>query len=146
MARDFLSPSVRGAIESLQRLVHSGGMLVSINPERLLVQVDRNLGRSTDGLYLAVGSALLIHDGLQAGVKRRMSQGISIMEGTGEPDPDAGPPICKVCLYPIDAEPIAICSRCLTPHHRECWEYNGGSCSIYGCGCKQAAPASPSRS
>ena len=44
MARDFLGPTVRGAIANLQRSVHPGGMLVSINPERMLVQIDRNLG------------------------------------------------------------------------------------------------------
>jgi hypothetical protein len=146
MARDFLSPSVRNAIAALQRLVHPGGMLVSINPERLLVQVDRNLGASNDALCQAVGSVLMIHDGLQAGVRRRMSQGISIMEGSGEPDPDAGPPICKICLCPIDADPAVICTQCRTPHHRECWDYNGGSCSIYGCGGRQAEPASPAGS
>ena len=32
MARDFLNPLVRQAIGNLQRLVHDGGMLVSINP------------------------------------------------------------------------------------------------------------------
>ena len=146
MARDFLSPSVRNAVAALQRLVHPGGMLVSINPERLLVQVDRNLGHSNDALCQAVGSTLLIHDGLQAGVKWRMSQGISIMEGAGQPDPNAGSPICKICLCPIETDPVVICARCRTPHHRECWDYNGGSCSIYGCGCRQADPASPARS
>ena len=48
--RDFLNPQVRWAIGNLQRLVHAGGMLVSINPERLLVQIDRNLGQSTEAL------------------------------------------------------------------------------------------------
>src|SRR5271166_5236248 len=64
MARDFLGPEVRQAIGSLERLVHAGGMLVSINPERLLVQIDRNLGQSTEALILAVSDALVIHDGL----------------------------------------------------------------------------------
>src|SRR5215218_3383885 len=45
MAREFLRPpEVREAIEGLRRLAPPSGMLVSINPERLLVQVDRNLG------------------------------------------------------------------------------------------------------
>ena len=62
-----------------QGLVHPGGMLVSINPERLLVQIDRNLGQSTEALALAVSEALVIHDGLQAGVSRRMGEGIEIV-------------------------------------------------------------------
>ena len=44
MARDFLCPPVRRTVASLQQVVHPGGMLVSINPERMLVQIDRNLG------------------------------------------------------------------------------------------------------
>ena len=55
-------------------------MLVSINPERLLVQIDRNLGHSTEALTQAVSEALVIHDGLQVGVSRRMSEGISIVD------------------------------------------------------------------
>jgi hypothetical protein len=30
---------------------------------------------------------------------------------------------------------IVLCSRCKTPHHKECWEYMGG-CSLYACGGK----------
>ena len=40
-------------------MVHPGGMLVSINPERLLVQVDRNLGQSIEALAAAVREALV---------------------------------------------------------------------------------------
>lgn len=132
MARDFLDPTVRAAVENLQRMVHPGGMLVSINPERLLVQVDRNLGQSNEALAQAVRQALIIHDGLLEGVARRMSQGISIVERGEIWDEDAGPPICKVCGEPIEASAVIICAACNTPHHRDCWEYIG-ACSIYGC-------------
>jgi hypothetical protein len=141
MARDFLNPDVRWAVVGLQRLVHPGGMLVSINPERLLVQIDRNLGTSAEGLFQAVQEALVIHDGLQAGVRRRMSEGISIVNDPAcSADEDSGPPICKVCGEVIDGGPVVLCASCRTPHHRECWEYVG-ACSIYGCGSKVAEPA-----
>lgn len=68
MARDFLTAPVRWAVANLLRLGPPGGMLVSINPERMLVQVDRNLGTSVDGLAAGVREALTIHDGLQSGV------------------------------------------------------------------------------
>jgi hypothetical protein len=141
MARDFLNPEVRWAVASLQRLVHAGGMLVSINPERLLVQIDRNLGTNTEGLVQAVHEALVIHDGLQMGVRRRMSEGIAIVDNrAGSPDEDSGPPVCKVCGEVIDGGLVVLCASCRTPHHRECWEYVG-ACSIYGCGSKLAEPA-----
>ena len=136
MARDFLSHQVRWAIGNLQRLVPPGGMLVSINPERLLVQIDRNLRQEHGSLRLAVRESLVIHDGLQFGVNRRMSEGISIVtELHLEDDEDTGPPVCKVCGETIQEGPIVLCTTCSTPHHRECWEYVG-SCSIYGCGSK----------
>jgi hypothetical protein len=132
MARDFLSRGVRDAVENLQRMVHPGGMLVSINPERLLVQVDRNLGQSSEALAQAVREALVVHDGLLEGVNRRMSQGIAIVDHAESWEEDAGPPICKVCGEAITAGTIIVCASCNTPHHRDCWEYVG-ACSIYGC-------------
>ena len=81
-ATSWSSPSA-DSVENLQRMVHPGGMLVSINPERLLVQVNRNLGQSSEALALAVREALVIHDGLLEGVHRRMSQGIAIMDRAG---------------------------------------------------------------
>ena len=132
MARDFLDPKVRASIGNLQRMVHAGGILVSINPERLLVQVDRNLGQSVDALAAAVGEALIIHDGLLDGVLVRMNQGIAIVEQPDTLKEDSGPAICKVCGEAIVEDAVIVCASCNTPHHRDCWEYVGG-CSIYGC-------------
>jgi hypothetical protein len=38
---------------------------------------------------------------------------------------------CQVCSSPMDVG-IVLCARCRTPHHEECWTYNG-VCSTYGC-------------
>jgi Prokaryotic RING finger family 1 len=132
MARDFLSPDARAAIANLHRAVHSGGMLVSINPERMLVQIDRNLGQSTEALAWAVQKALVLHDELIDGVSRRVKEGIAIVDQPGLTAEDDGPPTCKVCGETITVGEIIICSVCNTPHHRDCWEYVG-ACSIYGC-------------
>lgn len=138
MAREFLAPSVRWAIGNLGRLAPPGGVLVSINPERLLVQVDRNLGQHPDALSYAVREALIVHDGLQQGVASRLTQGISIVEA-GLAEPGEGPPTCKVCGEAITG-PAVRCASCKTPHHRDCWEFVG-ACSIYGCQGKQNVPA-----
>lgn len=131
MAREFLSPSVRWSIENLSRLGPPGGMLISINPERLLVQVDRNLGLNAESLARVVQETLVVHDGLQLGVSSRMTHGISIVSAGPAEAEDAGPPICKVCGEPIVTTPV-LCASCRTPHHRDCWEFVG-TCSIYGC-------------
>jgi hypothetical protein len=139
IAREFLTPAVRWSIGNLHRLAPPHGMLISINPERLLVQVDRNLGQSTEALTQAVREALIIHDGLQEGVSARMNEGISIVSAGAAAVEDAGPPICKVCGEAI-VTPGVLCATCRTPHHRDCWEFVG-SCSIYGCNGKQSVSA-----
>ncbi len=139
MARDFLTAPVRWAIGGLTRLGPPGGMLVSINPERMLVQVDRNLGTSPDWLSECVREALAIHDGLQAGVTSRMGEGVAIVEAGPASAEDAGLPTCKVCGEAIDGQPRVVCATCKTPHHRDCWEFIGG-CSIFGCKGKLAVP------
>ncbi|HEX8199180.1 MAG TPA: hypothetical protein VF590_01740, partial [Isosphaeraceae bacterium] len=101
MARDFLQPpAARRAVEALRRLAPPGGMLVSINPERLLVQVDRNLGLHDPALEQAVREALVLHDQLQQGVAGRLSEGIAIVAVGPTPAAESeavGPPTCKVC-------------------------------------------------
>lgn len=55
----------------------------------------------------------------------------------GEIAPGAPPPIdisgatCQVCLHPL-AVRVVYCDGCVTPHHKECWDYLGG-CSTYAC-------------
>jgi hypothetical protein len=39
---------------------------------------------------------------------------------------------CQVCGERVTLDRID-CRRCETPHHRDCWEYNG-RCAMYGCG------------
>jgi hypothetical protein len=135
MARDFLSSRIRGSIAMLHRMAQVGGMLLSVNPERMLVQVDRNLGSDAEALGIAVREALVLHDGLADGVASRLKQGISIVDDPASADEPDGPPTCKVCLEPITDGPIVVCAVCNTPHHRDCWDYVG-ACSIYGCNSK----------
>jgi len=139
MARAFLAPSVRWAIINLHRLSPPAGMLVSINPERLLVQVDRNLGAYAGVLESMVQATLAIHDGLRQGVAARMGQGIAIITVGPAAVEDAGPPVCKVCGEAILNSRV-LCASCRTPHHEDCWEFVG-TCSIYGCNGKRSVPA-----
>ena len=43
---------------------------------------------------------------------------------------------CPVCACPIEEhteeDPLVVCPRCSTEHHKDCWEYNGG-CALYAC-------------
>jgi hypothetical protein len=140
IAREFLDPDpVRGAIEELRKMSPPTGMLISINPERLLVQVDRNLGQQGMLLEHAVRDALMIHDSLQVSVAARLNEGIAVVAvGPAEAE-DVGPPICEVCGDPITGHHV-VCASCKTPFHRDCWSFVG-ACSTFGCPSKQCVPA-----
>jgi len=41
--------------------------------------------------------------------------------------------VCPYCRFPVlDSEGAVVCPSCDTPHHRDCWEENGG-CARFGC-------------
>lgn len=54
--------------------------------------------------------------------------GVTLEEGSSK-----HPEVCPFCQTEIapDAERV-VCSSCGIPHHRECWQENGG-CTTYGC-------------
>jgi Prokaryotic RING finger family 1 len=39
---------------------------------------------------------------------------------------------CRICGDRIGPD-LVFCRVCKTPHHYDCWQYNG-ACSVYGCG------------
>ena len=135
MARQFLAPpQIRHSVEELRKLAPPSGMLVSINPERLLVQVDRNLGSQAVLLDDAVKHALRLHEWLIRSVADRLAEGIDIV-AAGPASDDEGPPQCEVCGDPITGLHV-VCAVCKTPFHRDCWTFIG-ACSTYGCPSKQ---------
>ncbi|MDG3005691.1 RING finger protein [Paludisphaera mucosa] len=140
MARDFLGPQSRRSLQGLQRLAPPGGLSLAISPERMLVQIDRNLSEDDDALFAAVAETLTIYRMLREGVRRRISEGVTLIEGDGRADEAEGPPVCKVCGELVaDGVPVVVCAKCGAPHHRDCWEFVGW-CSIYGCGGKIGRP------
>jgi hypothetical protein len=40
---------------------------------------------------------------------------------------------CRVCGAPLDQGGVVKCVKCSTPHHQDCWEFNG-RCSTFACG------------
>lgn len=130
----FRLEDVRRAVEDLRRLCPPGGMLLSVNPERLLVQVDRNLGQSAVLLETAVKQALTIHDRLQTSVRDWLSQGVEIVSVSDDESDPAAPPRCDVCGDPIEGLHV-VCTVCRTPFHRDCWTFVG-ACSTFGCSSK----------
>ncbi len=42
-------------------------------------------------------------------------------------------PTCQVCGDTREEIPFVACQSCGTPHHKDCWAFNG-QCSVFGCG------------
>lgn len=49
---------------------------------------------------------------------------------------------CGVCGEVTIEQEVVYCQSCQTPHHNDCWKYNGG-CSIYACQCKTSTATPP---
>lgn len=41
--------------------------------------------------------------------------------------------LCLVCAARFQSGSAAVCMACETPHHMDCWSYNG-MCALFGCG------------
>ena len=42
---------------------------------------------------------------------------------------------CGICGQSVEKEWV-VCCKCKTPHHQDCWEFNG-RCSTFGCGASE---------
>ncbi|MBI3854699.1 MAG: hypothetical protein HY293_03295 [Planctomycetes bacterium] len=133
-AREYLDGAARQAMEDLRNLLRNDRILVSINSSRLMVRKESVIS-GVDDLAVFADLAGRLHDRIELFWQR--ASGIEILEGpAGEPDP--GRPICQICGSDIAPEARVACRRCGTPHHKDCWEFNG-QCSTYACGEKRFA-------
>jgi len=127
-AKEFLDGKIREAIERLRNLLGNDRILISVNSSRVLVRKQAILAELPD-LEAFAGQSCLIYDRIFQLWQRE--SGIEILED----DPAAAQeePICQVCGAKIGSENRVYCRRCKTPHHKDCWEFNG-QCSTYACG------------
>lgn len=81
---------------------------------------------SYDGLHHLLRTASALFDQTQ----------LAAVEGIAFVDDEEVQPLqavrCNVCGQEITSDLVA-CRTCKTPHHGECWQYNG-QCSTYACG------------
>lgn len=124
MVRNFLSPHVRHAINQLRTSGGSDDIYVSLVGGRFLVKKQR-LIEEYDELQLFIDLALRLYE--QASLTR--AAGITFVKQEAAFSLDEA--ICRVCGEPVTGD-AAVCRRCKTPHHPECWQYYG-ACSTYGC-------------
>ena len=121
----LLSDGVRWQINKLCQLFDCPYVSFSIRNGRMIIESPAVLRRNEE-LEQYTQACLELFD--QAMLTR--SEGIEFLGSNDEAQPIEDP-ICQICGEEIRCE-MVFCRRCRTPHHLDCWQYNG-CCSTYGC-------------
>jgi hypothetical protein len=123
-ARALLSGAVRRLIDRLDGLLDGAELQVGVRQGRLRVSKAGRLRRHEE-LEDFTQLALELYDQAMlargAGIEFLGEESAQVVEAA----------ICQVCGEEI-GDDMVVCVRCKTPHHGDCWRYNGG-CSVYGC-------------
>lgn len=134
-ARDYLDGAARQAVEDLRSLLGNDRILVSLNPSRLMIRKESVID-SPDALKSLADLAGRLHDRIDVFWQR--ASGIEILDEPATPAAQ-GEAVCPICGSKIAPESRVVCRRCGTPHHEDCWDFNG-RCSTYACGEKRFEP------
>jgi hypothetical protein len=143
----MLTPSARERIDELWKIYFNDSVNVSIHAGRFRVRKIgpfRNFGR----IDRFVSLSLALFDEMQAA--SRGSAGVEWVPPLRAGEMSVGESklsvewLCQVCgegpATDGSAGEIVVCRRCKSPHHKDCWTYNG-ACSTYGCGETQSMVA-----
>ncbi|HKS16459.1 MAG TPA: RING finger protein [Planctomycetota bacterium] len=130
-ARAIFDAPARRAMNDLRELLLNGHMHLSASSSRIYLR-KRGVIRQYPDLALFARLCDSIYARLLTAWER--DNGIEILEESPGPADEA--PKCQVCSHPITADSRVRCRRCRTPHHPDCWEFNGG-CATFACGEKQ---------
>lgn len=128
MVRNFLNAAVQQELIKLKQLRRNNHIYLSMNSSRLLIKKLSLLNRLED-LIAFYESSGRICDEVMTLLGASGAGAIQILDVSF--DGVEATPVCQVCGEEVTGNKV-ICRRCRTPHHRDCWEYNGG-CSVYAC-------------
>ena len=126
MAAELQEPKRTAAFFALSQEL--GGFPVGITFGRSLLQVDKVCysDRPQDQLRLIYRVIDLLE--VLVGIPARK---VGLIAAGAPPPIDISDAICQVCLNALSVR-VVYCDGCVTPHHKECWDYLGG-CSTYAC-------------
>ena len=126
-ANDVQTLLSEGVCWQLDKLRHAlgGDVYFAVQNGRMVVK-KRTPIRYYEPLDSFVRMVLDLYD--QALLTRSVGIEFTQQEQTAVPITEA---VCQVCGENIETD-MVFCSRCKTPHHRECWQYYG-SCTTYAC-------------
>lgn len=124
LARQLLTETIKWHVEQLRTAIAPSDIEIRWREGRLRIRKFASL-RDAHSWEQFIGLALRIYDQSMLVI----AEGIEFVEST-----DAvllQDVRCQVCGETITTD-MVFCRLCRTPHHRECWEYNG-SCSVFAC-------------
>jgi hypothetical protein len=125
---ELLTGPVRGAIDDLSGLLANDDIHVSIGGSRLIIR-KRGIVAGAPELELFARLSDVLYD--RALHLWQRQSGIEILDDA--PPEAAADPLCQVCGHRIPGQARVQCRRCRTPHHSDCWSFNGG-CATFACG------------
>lgn len=124
-ARDAVDAEVRTQVRRLGRVA---GVWLSVRPR---------------GLELAVGEVAFDESERERLTEIALSLVLHLASTLASTEPAAAPAVldlpgstCEICGMALRGQ-LVTCTRCATPHHADCWRFNG-RCAIYGCGSEAA--------
>lgn len=124
LAERFLSEGVQWELAKLLAIRADHQMYLGVERGKLCI---RKLGHLKRFEYLDEFTLVGLELFDQAMLTR--SEGIEFLDAGAAQIIDEAR--CQVCGEDILSD-MVFCRRCKTPHHLDCWQYNG-SCSIFGC-------------
>jgi len=130
--RELVSAGVQAQIDALRHACMSHDLSVEWADGRIYI---RKRGLITDFSLLNRYVSMCVE--LYHQLELAQSAGIEIIDERhgvqrDSSDADEEIPVCMICGDDIEFG-VVYCRTCETPHHLDCWKYNG-SCSTYGCG------------
>jgi hypothetical protein len=120
----LLSEGVRWQLNRLRLMSDDDNLYLKIYHGRMTIQKPTRFKRQED-LAQFVQLVFELYD------QAMLTQVIGIDFLDADVARPLGEVICKVCGDEIEQDMVC-CQRCKTPHHHDCWTYNG-ACSVYGC-------------
>jgi hypothetical protein len=126
-ARRLLDPDNRSLLQSLEP---HGHFVFRVTPHLMLLRAERHIYDPVllEGLIVAASNLFGSLDLPERGTVEVQEVADALSEGSQ----------CEICGTGLAAGLVVRCARCRTPHHRECWEFNG-VCSTFACGSKEFA-------
>ena len=138
MYRELLAALARGevaesSLPALRSALHEQAMRAVLET----LDRSRTAGNDAHGVLQELAVEVLGQECAAANLTARQVRDLKSELAKQLPERQASPR-CAVCAESFrPGTPTVFCRECETPHHPDCWSYNGG-CAVFACECRAA--------